>query len=465
MISGGEITIRNVRDVFFRMEVDESLFDLMFPDGTRYWDVVRLNVFYGLYARIGGPYMSPGGTAPVNFASRLKEPMRRLLNRVTLRYMRVRRPQLLFVTGQRILTEGRLRDNITDHLLALSPGSAVAVETMNRAAIDYRHLLLGRPTRIPPPFLSPGYRVRDLEQAVSTITSILARNFEHVVDVRALIAEPLATFEQFRSYYRQAFKQHRPGAVILINNGSYKGLFAAANEHGIPTVELQHGACSADNPFWSYPSTIDPGHPGLTLPTYYFTFSDYWRTNTHYPVRQSWAIGNDFFHQEPVPGDESRAVIISAYMYHDALRDLTRAVASAFPEKTFFYKLHPHQYEKQPAIVAEFASLPNVQVISHEISIPDLFRQAGFVIGIHSTLMYTALQAGKRVCVYERDNSFWHEDIYPYIERFASAEELMDILRSHTARFAELPRRPSLFDPFSPEKFLAAVHDVTGAAA
>ena len=459
------ITLRNIRDVFFAMEMDEELFAARLADGTAFWDVVRWNVFGVLHTLFGGPYTAPPIAASPSLRGTLKAVAGSALNRLTRRYIAGRRPAYLFFTGQRIGPPGQLFDNIADHLVALVADRAVVVETMNRTAISFRRLTVGQPTRVPPPS-GLAHSSGALALAASRqLSPILSRHFGREVDLSLYLREPLSTFCHYRDYYRTLFATHRPNAVVLINNGSYKGLFAAARDAGVPTIELQHGASCANNVFWSYPAMISADTPGLHLPTAYFTFSDYWRFNSHYPVKMSRAIGNDFFHQAPSVGDDALIVVISAYMFHDDLLPVTLSLAAAFASKTIFYKLHPHQFAQKDEIIDACSGRPNVRVISNEIDVPDLFRRCGFVIGIHSTLLYSALEAGKRVCIYERHNYFWHDDIFEYVERFGSDDELAAIVAAPERHFPRLSDRPSFFDPFDAARFRRALADVEVAGA
>ena len=454
------ITLRNIRHVFFEMEESERLFDQWLADGTYYWDLIRLQVFSRLHAMHGGSQADPLAPQKPSPSAKVKDLLRGRLNQLTRVYLKSKHPEYLFITNQRIKRGTDLIDNIADHLLALVAGRSAAFEIINRESIDYWRLLTHQSTRLPLPSLYSVPPKEDLSQVYQDVAEAVDRHFHCPVDLHDVVPEAIATFRQYRHYFRQLFAEYRPKAVVVHNNGMFKGLFAAAKEVGVPTVELQHGASCSNNVFWSYPPTIPRSAPGLYVPTAYLTFSDYWESNTYYPVRTTRTIGNDFFDHLPTAGDENHLVFISAHMFHEELAALALELASALPEKIIYYKLHPHQYKDKQSISESLKIGRNIIVVSDETDISDLFQKCAFVVGVHSTLLYTALQAGKKVCIYKRFHYFWHEDIFAYTEQFDDVSELTEIVAHYTKHFCELDNRPVLFEPFDAERFRRALDDV-----
>jgi hypothetical protein len=454
------ITVREVRDTFFEMEVAEGLFSRRLADGTAYWDVVRLAVWRSLHARHGGSTADPLAPVPPSLLSRAKDPVRARINHLTIRYVQARRPDYLFITTQRNAGVHGHFDSVADHLLELVADRAVAAETTNRRSISHWRTLLGRPTRIAAPLVRAGPSAGDLPAAAAVVSEAIHRHFGTTIDVVEVMREPIAVYRQAHRYYRTLFAGHRPRAVLLANNGQFKGLFAAAEEAGVPTVELQHGASCSNNIFWSYPLSVDRGTRDAYLPTAYLTFADYWHDNTHYPVRTTRTIGNDLFAADAGPGHDDSVAIISAHMFHVELSDVAVGLARAFPERTIYYKLHPHQYADRQRISASFSPLGNIRVVGDEIDAGPLFDRCAYVIGVHSTLLYTAVHAGKKVCILERYNYFWHADIFPYTEQFSDVDRLVQILRDPARHFAGLAGRPVLFERFDRERFLRVLAEI-----
>lgn len=457
----GNITIRNVQEVFFHMEEAEDLFSLQAGDGTFYWDIVRRDVYLHLHTTHGGSFSDLPPLPPASVLTNVKDAAKKLINRLTRHYLVAHAPKYIFITGQRIRLGAGLIDNISDHLYELVRNDAVAVELMNKSAISYRKLLLGRRTRLPPVAVRRNRNERELPRIAAAISAVVSKHFGVSINTYDRILAPILTFRENKEFYLQLFAQHQPSAVVCINNGTLHGLFSAGREMQVPVIELQHGGSNFRTIFWSYPKSIPASHPGLSLPTAYLTFSEFWNGNTHYPVRFTRSIGNDYFYQEPIAGDDDGVLIVSSYMEHESLLNLALELSGVAKQKKIYYKLHPHQFSEKGAVVATCNRHSNIVIVSDELEFPELFRLCTYVIGVHSTSLYIALQAAKKVCLYKHSNYFWHEEIFEYVELFASVSELCDIFDDPLGQyFKNLGELPALFQPFDANEFLQVLADV-----
>lgn len=442
------------------MEEAEGLFDLQTRDGTYFWDVVRRDVFICLHRMHGGPFVDTPPLPARSLITDVKDAVKELVNRLSLHYLQARAPRYIFVTGQRIRQGDHLVDNISDHLYELVSKDAVAVELMNKAAISYRRILFGRRTRIPPVKVRRRWIEKDLPRIVEAISSLIRKYFGVSTDTYNLILGPMLTFRENKSYYLRLFARHQPNAVICINNGTMYGLFSAGKEMRVPVLELQHGGSNYRTIYWSYPKSIPASHPGLVAPTGYLTFSDFWNGNTHFPVRLTRSIGNDYFYQKPIVGDRNGVLIITTYMHHEALLKLALQLADLERDKRVYFKLHPHQFDEKTAVAAACNGRSNIVIVCDEMDFPELFRSCDYVLGVHSTALYIALQAGKKVCLYKRSIYFWHEEIFPYVEQFDSISELCDILDDPPGKyFKNLANKPMFFQRFDARKFVRALEE------
>jgi hypothetical protein len=456
-----DITIHNIQEVFFQMEETEDLFNLQGRDGTYFWDIVRRDVYLRLHTMHGGPFADAPFLPDPSLFTTVKDVVKQLLNRLTLRYLEARTPKYIFITGQRIRLNGHLFDSISDHLYELVSDDAVAIELMNKEAISYRAMLFGGRTRIPPVAVRRGLIEKDLPKVAESISLAIKKHFGVSIDTENLILAPILIFRENRNFYLRLFSRYRPNAIVCINNGTLYGLFSAAKAMRVPVLELQHGGSNYRTIFWSYPQSITASHPALISPTAYLTLSDFWIGNMHFPVSLTGSIGNDYFHQEPIAGDEDGVLFVSSYMYHEDLMQLALELSSLAPGKKLYYKLHPHQFNQKQALVAACRGNSNIAIVSDDMDFTELFGLCNYVVGVHSTSLYIALQAGKKVCVYKRSNYFWHEDIFEYVELFDSVAELCDIVANRSGRyFQSLGKLPVLFEPFDQQKFMRILEDV-----
>jgi hypothetical protein len=461
MSSNPLVTIRNILDVFFQMEVDENLFSMQMTDGTHYWDVIRTHVYLCLHAAHGGPFTRPTSSNNPSALAGCKDLLRPLVNAVSRRYLIARSPAFVCFTFQRIRSGPRLVDTIADHLVDLLGEDAVAVELLNKSAISYPKLLTGEKTRVPMVSIRAPHNPSESEAVAGFVNKLITCHFGISLDVTDVVVEAISAYETTRAYYREVFSSTRLRAILGTNNGSLGGAFSAAKEAGIPSIELQHGGSSRHTIYWSYPGAITASHPGLSLPTAYFTYSDYWRDNTHFPVKMFRSIGTDYFHHSPIPAPGEDVLMISSYMYRDVLFDMALELADKDIARNIVFKLHPHEFDSKARLVARCGARANIEIVTDEHEFAQLFARCQFVVGVQSTTIYLALQAGKRVCLLKHSNYFWHEDIFSYVELFSNSSELHDILQNRDGiRFTNHASIPALFEPFSATAFLEALNDV-----
>ncbi|MGE4239657.1 hypothetical protein [Ramlibacter sp.] len=428
MASGRGVTIADITEVFFRMETDARLFSAKAADGIYYWDMIRSEVYLSLHTLLGGPFTLPEPLPAPSWKSRAKDLVKPLVNMASRRYMQARSPKYIFITAQRVREGTRIVDNITDPLYDLFPDDAVAVELLNRSAVHLPSLLACRKTtRIPPVALRIGRDEQEATKIAGRLDDAIDRHFGLRPGFTRLVGDSLSMHRATLAHYRLALRKCNPKVIVGVNNGSLKGMFLAAKERGIPVVELQHGASTRHTIYWSYPTSITADEPGLSLPFAYLTYSEYWRRNTHFPVRLTRAIGNDSLFTERVASDGRDVLMVSSYMYREALADLAREIAAMDRSQLVYFKLHPHEFDRKEEIIAGFTGHANIHVVCDELAFPELFRKCGYAVGVQSTVFYFALQAGCRVCLLKRSNYFWHDDILDHVELFEDAQALHDI--------------------------------------
>ncbi len=434
------------------------MFSRQMSDGTYYWDIVRRQLYLYLHSLHGGPFALPEPPPHQTPLRKLNNILKWVINKITLNYLIQRQPKYIFVTGQRIRIGASLIDNISDHLLELVKVEASAIELMNRNSISYWALIFGKMTRVPPVALLTTTIENDLKQIVEEVNNVIKKYFNIQIDAYKIIYEPMSSFRGTKSYYSKLLSMHKPSVIVCINNGTLNGMFAAAKESKIPTIELQHGASNSNTIFWSYPSSVSVHHPGLSVPTAYLTFSNFWIANTNYPAKLLDYIGNDYFYQRKIAGSDDGVLIISAYMYREELLQLALDFAAIEEGKKIYFKLHPHEFSERNDVISKCRKYANIAVICDEMDFPDLYEKCDYVIGVHSTTLYMALQAGKKVCIYKRSNYFWHFDIFEYVELFDKAADLMEIIAdSNNMYFKNLSKVPVFFQPFDASRFMNAL--------
>ena len=445
-----------IRDVFFSMEEEKSLFSLQVGNGVYIWNCCRLDVYQYLLQKHGVGFASQTH-ATSNFAINL---ICKIKNFLSSRYVLLRKPKCIFITAQRTRAGRALFDNITDHLIDEITSTVVAIELSNRCSVSYLRMLLGLNTRIPPIDFVKKSDQLDLILASARISQAIAEYFGFTLDVSILIENSFFQYQANYKYFSSLFTKHCPQLVIGVNDDTLYGLYAATKKFQIPTIELQHGSSNLHTILWSFPKSIESNHVGLSLPDAYFTFSEFWTNNTNYPVRIIQSIGNDNNYQDFIAFESKAVLVISAYMYYDELVGLSNKLSNAMDIK-IYYKLHPNEYCRKKEAVSTFKNYANVEVLSDELEFKDLYSLCSHVVLVHSSTAYQALQAGKSVCIYKYSNYSWHSDIFDYVDLFDTSSELVKLINAYStanSRAKDPKCLPLFYAPFDPCLFKMAVN-------
>jgi len=431
-------------DRFFEMEIARGLFDLRDDRGVRFWDVVRHDVYYLLWAHVSGGGLPPrkserGELLPKNW---LRNAVRSLRTASMLSKVRRSRPEYLFLTTARVTAGDATIDPISQPYLDLVAGRCFVLETFSRTARYLRDAAAARGA-----FVSvPQSKLRHAGLA-GPLNEAFAEYLDLRLDPGALndmIDDNLLAYDDQQHYFGRVLRAHRPTAVVMVANGILKGLFTAARELDVPVIELQHGLISRLHPYYSYPRGPSYGelrmHPDVLL-----TFASSWMSQVYFAGVRSVAIGTEHYRPRAGSGGKPGLLIVSAARYHPVLSSAAKAIARRLPRLPIIYKLHPQQYGRAQAIGAELSGYPNVTVHAGARSISDLFTEASAMLCIQSTVVYEALQVGLRVFLLTQDDYQIHEDVFAYVERCGDADQVGAALEQPCA--ARVPT-PSFFDEF-----------------
>lgn len=451
--------MQTVHDIFFKMEEQEDLFNLQLADGTYYWDIVRREMFAALNAAYQGTYKSPQSICKNRIITVIKDIVKAGINELSLMYLTAKKPVYIFTTFQRHKRGIKVVDYITDHLYDLVSNDSICIEHINKSSISYLNIFMGRNTRVPPVNIRLRNEDIDVLNIEKAITTAVSKYFNFSIDIYDVVNYPIQTFKENRNYYRRLFSKFLPKAVICSNDGSLKGLYFAAKEVGVPAIELQHGA-SPGSILWTYPEKYKSPLPGFILPVAFLTFSNYWSDITKFPVKWMSSIGNNNFYQPPVPGGKD-IVIVSNINTHKIWLDLVLNLADLVEGRKIYYKLHPQHFHLKEDIINEFQEKSNVVVITNEIDLTEVFQLCNHVVGMRSTMIYSALQAGKNVYLFKRSNYDWDVDIFKYLELFNDASELNNLIENTSNKNSKSQSIPPMFfEKFNSQQFMQLLDDI-----
>lgn len=188
----------------------------------------------------------------------------------------------------------------------------------------------------------------------------------------------------------------------MVQNGIQKGVFAAAHDMNVEVFELQHGQISHNHPAYSYPDSPEVPASKVYHPSKLLIFGDFWVKDRYYPGVENIIIGNDSYVGKTRLTDTNgnkRILVISDKFEGPMLINFVKGIHGFDPTLSFFFKLHPNQYQDFSFYQKAFDSYPCVNVISDSQSINELINQSEALLVVQSTTELEALRDGKKVFV------------------------------------------------------------------
>lgn len=405
----------DIHSAFFRMEVEEKLFHLTLSDGTFYWDLVRREIFMILNSKKVNPPQNKKNVLFKNF-------YKKIINKLTTRYILRKNPKYLFHTFQRNKKHNKPYDNISDHIVDKFKINSVCIENSNHNSISYFKLILLLDTRVPPPQYIYTKSCDEIKRVVSRINLSVQKHYGFKIDCEEIIRYSILFYKQSFNYYNELFKKSKLKFIMGGNDGTHKGLYLAAKKNNISSMELQHGI-SIGSILWNYPKQIKQLDSKLILPDYFLTFSKIWNNVFSYPSKNIVNIGNNNFFISKTYYSNN-ILFVSNLKINSKLMKLAKALGEIESNKIIYFKLHPQQYHLKKEISNHFKFINNINVVTNEMSDNEIFKICNHIVGVRSTLLYTALQAGKNIYIYKIFNYNWDHLILKFGELFENVIDL-----------------------------------------
>lgn len=448
-MNAGTYDASTFADRFFAMEAGRNLFREQDADGLLYWDLVRHDIYYSLWARCGGGAARAGGSEPRSGVSAwLRDAYRQLQAFSAERSVRSVSPRYLFITASRSPTESGWIDVVADPCIERYRANAFVLETFSKSS----KYLRGEGGA----FASIPRRAWSVDHATITsrVREAIGEYFQTEIPSGELIdvlVEGIRVYRDQLWYFERLLQASKPAALLVISNGVMKGCFHAARLCGVPAFELQHGLISRLHPAYSYPAGIDYSFLPF-LPTALLTFSEFWSGLVNFAGTPKVVIGTQHYHQHArvESGVKNRhgLLVITADRYHSPLRELVWELARRRPDLPILYKLHPQQYDCIDGIRAEFKDCPSIQVCGSERSVAELFSVTDVLLTVQSTVVYEALQARLNVILMKQDNYHIHENVFELVHLCDDVQAVTNALDAiERGSVAQVPSR-SFFDPF-----------------
>ena len=382
------------------MEINEGLFEIKDKDGVCVWDLVRYYVFVTL--------MWTEDQAP---STETKWSIKRVIAVLSSFVLNlwivlfVRRKYFFFLHSRnRHPKNGLFFDqNAFNTINLFNPKECLINECYNVEGRDIYDSIIR--------FKQSGllYRlfVRNTpEYDYNEIKNCIDKYFtNNNVSLERLNSEYKSFYAEKR-FYKMVFRKTSTKLLFVTQAGIRKGVFAAAEELAIPSIEFNHGIVYNGHMAYSYPKIDNIVNYNAD---YIFSLSDFWFQDMFLPNTKVLSVGNDYFVPKCIPNSSPEAdktiLVVSSDVMGLALKDFMIDMFENNPESLrykYIFKLHPNQFEQREAYEDYFRNYSNVVIITNEKSVPECLLNCATMLVIQSTAAFEALQMKRKVVVYKR---------------------------------------------------------------
>lgn len=385
---------------FYKMEVEERLFEVKDKNGVCVWDIVRYYAFTSLLWPNYTEKNISSTTTLLSFGSKI---YKLFLNLWIVLF--VRRKYFFFLNSRNKQPNTGLffDQNAYDTLKLLPTNECLINEIYPTGGADAYNSITT--------FCSSGILYTLLKYNLSKydfsrIKSIIDKHFNsNTISVNRLNDE-YKSYQIERRFYKIILRMTSAKLLFVTQGGIRKGLFAAAKELKIPSIEFNHGIVYDGHMAYSYPRIKNINN---ICPDYIFALSSFWFRDMYLPNTKVLPVGNNYFYPiwEPrtSPEVDKSILVISANVFGFTLKNFLIDLFESYPcflEYEFIFKLHPNEFNQIDEYRDYFKQYANVSVITNEKSVPQCLQDCATMFTIQSTATFEALQMKRKVVLLKK---------------------------------------------------------------
>ncbi|SNR49506.1 hypothetical protein [Flavobacterium sp. ov086] len=415
------------QNVFFEFEEKYNLFSNE-SKGIFYWDLIRFELFYHLL------WNHKSNVKNEQAVISKKQIFKEIKSFITFLFSK--KVDFLFFTASRnkISNSKAFDQNLADILNAVPRRSYYAFESFERSKEKwfYENTLFN-PISIFRRIAKIFYKKNE---DYSELISLIKKEFSNSSFTNEDINRVIVDFKIDFFYYSIIFKIKKPKAIFITQNGIQKGLFQAGKKRNIPIIEMQHGIIDSAHLAYSYSRLIDYKQNQIYLPTYFFSFSDFWMKGLNFPIQKNISIGNSYFFNsqdnsqdlKEIENNATGLLVASSDVFGENLKNLAIDFASINKDIPVYFKLHPNQFFEKQYYIDQFKNFKNISVYSNESSVYELLEISKAILVIQSTALYEAYHLKKNAFIYKKQTYQRHEHVFdlPNINLINNAGEISE---------------------------------------
>lgn len=442
---------------FHEIEINHGFYEMTDNNNLAYWDIVRPDIFNTIYHDLAQFKVSNTKDRKNNLIRATTKIISYLIGyiRYNLKLNFTKFNFIFFVASRNIHESGKAIDLISEDYLRCIGNESLLIESVSEmvknnvfnTTIDYN--------------LHFKEKIRSLFRKLTNnskksenhkVANILHEHFQVNINLDNEISKIIESHNTLVRHYTKLFKKTKPKAVFVVQNGIRKAIFQSANNLNITTIELQHGYIGYVHPSYSYPRSIKSGEL-ITLPTHFFTFSEFWTEKINFPVRQIIPMGNSINSKEYTPVQrEYDLTFIFAHIYTTIFESVIDDLLEKKYTGKICIKLHPNQANERVPLMEKYKKIKDIEIVYNEFTMREILLKSKCVLGVQSTSIYEALYFGSILVLILRNSNYkLHEDIFHHenVHLVDNADDIIgnvDLVVKSTKGFP-------IFQPFNNQSF------------
>lgn len=241
-------------------------------------------------------------------------------------------------------------------------------------------------------------------------------------------------------YYSYMLKKIRPKIILVVVAYGFDRMILCevAHKMHIPVVELQHGTIGPNVIAYNFYNRRQLN----SFPDYIFTFGQYEKQQTRFPIPESHIIPtgypeleNNYNKYKKKKGNKKVILFISQTL--PKIARFANEVAQSLDADKYevIFQLHPFEYSCWETTIGRYLSHPNIKVVgSFNHTIYESLAQADWVVGNYSTVLTEAQMFDVKVAILKFDMyqiaSFLYQNGYAIL--VDSPEQLIKEIKKDT---------------------------------
>lgn len=434
---------------FFSFEKRNDLFKKK-KGGFFYWDLIRFEIYYDLLWNHSSKIVrGENGKTP---KKQIVFDFIRFLN-----FLLFKKCDYLFFTASRNkIGDNKVFDQNLGDILEIYSKDAMLFESIGSDRNRWYHQnTLYNPIYIFRKILGYFYKQADYSEIIDLVKGEYKRSNLDNHQINNIVND----FKTDFNYYSWILRIKKPKIIFITQNGIQKGLFAAAKKHSVPVVEVQHGIIDEGHLGYNYNREIEYKPEQICLPTYFFSFSDFWISDLYFPIKEVCSIGNSFFYDSSIKSSNVKEqsdglLVASSDVFGEDLKNLVVELCVKEKNIPVYFKLHPNQFFEKQYYTEQFLNYQNVTVYTDEKNIYELLAISKSVLVIQSTALYEALHLKKKAIIYKKQTYHRHRHVFGLenVILVNGADELIDAYNQDFVENREI--QDLFFKKFDTDKFL-----------